>query len=94
MSGDGKESNPATHDPESLFAGSLAPHLGLNCFRDLDWQGLVVDDAENIGKAIVNEARKQQIDLIVMRSVEGRAPLCCLVRLRRLSVALLPAQFW
>jgi nucleotide-binding universal stress UspA family protein len=63
-----KESSLATHKPESLFTASLAPHLGLNRFVDLDWQGLVVDDVENIGKAIVNEAGKQQIDLIVMRS--------------------------
>jgi nucleotide-binding universal stress UspA family protein len=58
----------ADHDTKPLFTASLAPHLGLNSFRDFDWQGLVVDDVENIGKAIVNEAGSQQIDLIVMRS--------------------------
>lgn len=64
----GKAGTAADHDAEPLFTASLAPHLGLNSFRDFDWQGLVVDDVENIGKAIVNEAGKRQIDLIVMRS--------------------------
>lgn len=64
----GKESSPAAHDPESMFTASLAPHLGLNSFRDFDWQGLVIEDVENVGEAIVNEAGKHQVDLIVMRS--------------------------
>jgi nucleotide-binding universal stress UspA family protein len=51
-----------------LFIASLAPHLGLNSFRDFDWQSLVREDVENVGEAIVSEASKQQIDLIVMRS--------------------------
>jgi nucleotide-binding universal stress UspA family protein len=64
----GKKSSPAAPDPESLFTASLAPHLGLSSFRDLEWQGLVIEDVENVGEAIVNEAGKHQIDLIVMRS--------------------------
>lgn len=68
-SGDnGKDSSSAVHDPGSLFTASLAPHLGLNGFRDFDWQGLVIEDVDNVGEAIVNEAGKHQIDLIVMRS--------------------------
>ena len=51
-----------------IFAGSLAPHLGLNSFSDLDWQGLVAEEADDVGKVIVDEAAKQQVDLIVMRS--------------------------
>jgi nucleotide-binding universal stress UspA family protein len=64
----GNVSNAIACEADSLFTASLAPHLGLNSFRDFNWRGLVVDEVENIGKAIVNEARKQQIDLIVMRS--------------------------
>jgi len=64
----GNKSNHAARDPESLFTASLAPHLGLNSFRDFDWQGLVIEDVENVGEAIVNECGKHQIDLIVMRS--------------------------
>lgn len=68
-SGDnGKDSSSAAHDPGSLFTASLAPHLGLNGFRDFDWRGLVIEDVDNVGEAIVNEAGKHQIDLIVMRS--------------------------
>ena len=68
-SGDnGRESSPAIHDPESLFTASLAPHLGLSSFRDFDWQGLVLEGVENVGEAIVKEAGKHQVDLIVMRS--------------------------
>jgi len=64
----GKAGTAADHDAEPLFTASLAPHLGLNSFRDFDWQGLVVKNVENIGEAIVSEAGKHQIDLIVMRS--------------------------
>src|SRR4029079_4318618 len=64
----GKAGTAADHDAEPLFTASLAPHLGLNSFRDFDWQGLVVKNVENIGEAIVTEAGKHQIDLIVMRS--------------------------
>ncbi len=51
-----------------LFTESLAPHLGLNTLCDLDWQGLVAENVDDVGKAIVDEAAKQKIDLIVMRS--------------------------
>lgn len=52
----------------SVFTESLAPNLGLNTFSDLDWQGLVAENVDDVGKAIVDEAAKQKIDLIVMRS--------------------------
>jgi nucleotide-binding universal stress UspA family protein len=64
----GKESSPAALDQKSLFTASLAPHLGLKSFRDFDWQGLVIENVANVGEAIVTEAGKHQIDLIVMRS--------------------------
>lgn len=64
----GKEGSPVARDPECLFTASLAPHLGLNSFHDFDWQGLVREDVKNVGEAIVSEAGKHQIDLIVMRS--------------------------
>lgn len=65
-SGTGNDRTPV--DDDCLFTASLAPHLGLNSFRDFDWQGLVIDNVKHIGKAIVDEAGKHQIDLIVMRS--------------------------
>lgn len=64
----GKAGAAADDEAEPLFTASLAPHLGLNNFRDFDWQGLVVENVDNVGKAIVDEAGKRQIDLIVMRS--------------------------
>lgn len=63
--GKGGQADP---DSEPLFTASLAPHLGLNTFGDFEWEGLVLDDVKNIGDAIVNEAGKYQVDLIVMRS--------------------------
>jgi len=58
----GKAGTAADHDAEPLFTASLAPHLGLNSFPDFDWQGLVIENVENVGEAIVNEAGKHQID--------------------------------
>jgi nucleotide-binding universal stress UspA family protein len=63
----GNEKRPCD-DTDSLFTASLAPHLGLNDICDLDWQGLVANNTEDVGQAIVGEAREQKIDLIVMRS--------------------------
>ena len=67
---DGNENgrNAAGIETVPLFTESLAPHLGLNTFCNLDWQGLVAENVDDVGKAIVDEAAKQKIDLIVMRS--------------------------
>jgi nucleotide-binding universal stress UspA family protein len=62
------ENGKATVATSSVFTESLAPHLGLNAFCDLDWQGLVAENVTDVGKAILNEAVSQKIDLIVMRS--------------------------
>jgi nucleotide-binding universal stress UspA family protein len=68
-SSDGVKAGKAgIHGADSLFTESLAPHLGLKSFQDFAWQSLVVENVENIGKAIVDEAVTQQSDLIVMRS--------------------------
>jgi nucleotide-binding universal stress UspA family protein len=64
--GDGNRD--ADIEMDRLFTASLAPHLGLNDFCDLNWQGFVVENVDDVGEAIVNEAGKQKIDLIVMRS--------------------------
>ena len=52
----------------SMFTTSLAPHLGLATFSDLDWEGLVVEESDGIGETIVREATRHDIDLIVIRS--------------------------
>lgn len=58
---------------DRMFTESLAPHLGLAELREVDWEGVVVR-TDQIGKAIVDEASKRQVDLIVMRSRRrGRA---------------------
>lgn len=64
----GAKGKAAEIEMDALFTASLAPHLGLNDFCDLDWHGLVADTADDVGKAIVAQAGKQQVDLIVMRS--------------------------
>ena len=51
-----------------LFVESLLPHLGLATMNKLDWHGLLRNNVNHIGNAIVREAITQKIDLIVMRS--------------------------
>jgi len=60
--------NQQSADTNSLFTASLAPHLGLKSLAELDWEGLIVENVDNVGKAIVSEAAKHYVDLIVMRS--------------------------
>ena len=55
-------------ETEPLFIASLAPHLGLKSISELNWEGLVAEKADDVGKTIVREATKHEVDLIVMRS--------------------------
>lgn len=66
-SSNGLENAPGS-EITSLFTESLASHLGLADFCDLNWEGLVAKNVPDVGKAIVQEAAKHKIDLIVMRS--------------------------
>ena len=43
--GNGDEAELSAIEMNSLFTASLAPHLGLNDFCDLDWRGLVAENA-------------------------------------------------
>jgi nucleotide-binding universal stress UspA family protein len=52
----------------SMFTASLAPHLGLTNFSQLNWEGLVVEESADVGGIIVREATKHDVDLIVIRS--------------------------
>lgn len=63
-----ESSGPTGVAPAPLFTSSLAPHLYLKNYSNLKWKGLVVNDVMDIGKAIVIEAAKHEVDLIVMRS--------------------------
>jgi len=65
---DEEEGGKMQSQMDRLFAGSLVPHLGPGTVNELNWQGLVRANVYHIGKAIVREAIKQKIDLIVMRS--------------------------
>ena len=51
-----------------LFIASLAPNLGLKSFSALNWEGLVAENVDDVGKTIVREAAKHEVDLIVMCS--------------------------
>ena len=51
-----------------LFIDSLAPHLGLKSVSELNWEGLVAETVDDVGKTIVREAARHEVDLIVMRS--------------------------
>jgi nucleotide-binding universal stress UspA family protein len=66
-SSNGHENAPGS-EITPLFTESLASHLGLADFCDLNWEGLVAKNLPDVGKAIVQEAAKHKIDLIVMRS--------------------------
>lgn len=63
---DGDQTNRA--HTSSMFAASLAPHLGLTTFSELDWEGLVVEGSDRVGETIVREAKSHDIDLIVIHS--------------------------
>ena len=60
--------NDAQSEPDPLFIASLAPHLGLKSISELNWEGLVAENTGDVGKTIVREAAKHEVDLIVMRS--------------------------
>lgn len=62
---EGDETQPRVN---RLFTESLVPHLGLATMDELNWQGILRHRVRNVGDAIVQEAVKQKIDLIVMRS--------------------------
>ena len=64
----GNGGNGQSVETGPLFIDSLAPHLGLKSVSELNWEGVVAENTEGIGKAIVREAAKQDVDLIVMRS--------------------------
>jgi nucleotide-binding universal stress UspA family protein len=60
--------NTQSVETTPLFIASLAPHLGLKSLSELNWEGLVAENVDNVGKTIVREAAKHEVDLIVMRS--------------------------
>lgn len=60
--------NAQSVETEPLFIESLAPHLGLKSVSELNWEGLVAENAGDVGQTIVREAAKHEVDLIVMRS--------------------------
>ena len=60
--------NAQSVETEPLFIESLAPHLGLKSISELNWEGLVAENVDDVGKTIVREAAKHEVDLIVMRS--------------------------
>ena len=66
--GSGSENDADPARASSMFTASLAPHLGLANFSQLNWEGLVVEASDGVGETIVREAKSQNIDLIVIRS--------------------------
>lgn len=62
----GHNAQPAETEP--LFIASLAPNLGLKSLSELNWEGLVAENVDDVGKTIVREAVKHEVDLILMRS--------------------------
>jgi nucleotide-binding universal stress UspA family protein len=54
-------------EAKALLEQSLVPHFGAADLMNLDWAGVVAQD-EDPGKAISEQAAKDNVDLIVMRS--------------------------
>jgi nucleotide-binding universal stress UspA family protein len=50
------------------FQEALCSHLGLTALSKIDWEPLVIRNVQDVGLAIVHQAAKLNIDLIVMRS--------------------------
>ena len=65
---DGSQGVYNSDHTSSMFTASLAPHLGLTTFSELDWEGLVVEESDGVGETIVREATRHDVDLIVIRS--------------------------
>jgi len=63
-----KQSESLNAEIVRLFPEAVASQLGLSDLCDVDWEGLVADNVEDVGKAIVEEAARHKADLIVMRS--------------------------
>jgi nucleotide-binding universal stress UspA family protein len=55
-------------DDKTIFESALAPHLGLNDFAKLNWEGIVAPRNGDVGEQIVKLAAERHADLIVMRS--------------------------
>jgi nucleotide-binding universal stress UspA family protein len=64
----GSIGNGANQYARRLFEEGLALHLGLSDFARLDWDGIVIENGEDVGEEIVREAAERGVDLIVMRS--------------------------
>ena len=52
---------------KAVFKDSLAAHLGLSSFEELDWEGIVIE-SDYPAHEIAYEAARRGVDLIVMRS--------------------------
>lgn len=64
--GTGHNEDPAPSS--AMFTASLAPHLGMTTFSELNWEGMVVQKRDGIGETIVREATRHDVDLIVICS--------------------------
>ena len=53
--------NAQSVETEPLFIESLAPHLGLKSISELNWEGLVAENAGDVGKTMVREAAKHEV---------------------------------
>jgi nucleotide-binding universal stress UspA family protein len=67
-SGESEESRHLSVSTAREFQEALAAHLGLAELCDLKWEGLAIENVQDIGQAIAHQAAKHEADLIVMRS--------------------------
>ena len=62
------EINPSHPAVRQAFENALTVHLGLTPIAKLNWEGLAIENIEDVGEAIAQKAKLLDIDLIVMRS--------------------------
>ena len=67
-SGESEESGHLSVSTAREFQEALAAHLALAELCDLKWEGLAIENVQDIGQAIAHQAAKHEADLIVMRS--------------------------
>ena len=52
----------------AVFEASLSGHVGLDEMRELDWEGLILENSDDVAGAITREAAERKMDLIVICS--------------------------
>jgi nucleotide-binding universal stress UspA family protein len=64
----GSLSRTAVENVKASFINSIIEHLGHADFAQIDWEGLVIEEGNDLSEALATEAASRRVDMIVMRS--------------------------